>query len=342
MGEISLRRRFAGREGRAMIATRPAGTLADAHLRVLEEGDRVGDHVLAERPGARAAGQLVVRHGGSALRALGKTREDEGGVAQREGMRWPNFELFRQFLTYCPYRDTKKVPSTAFDSDNLLTSRLRTHSSTRRPRAHAGSQRRSFPAFEDEHHRERIARPSRVSRAPPRDATPPGPPRPPSRRRRGESHAARRPRRRARRPRDALCALCDARTIATRVEHRRARQRGPRPRRGARRVRHDLRHRALPGPRVQAGGVTGPRRLLLLRRPPLRRHPGLPGVEARPAHALRAAPHRRNRRRVRIRDHRTAPRDPQPRTRRRGRPLIARNGSHERRTRVRTRPQGRR
>jgi hypothetical protein len=72
VGEISLRRRFAGREGRAMIATRPAGTLADAHLRVLEEGDRVGDHVLAERPGARAAGQLVVRHGGSALRALGK------------------------------------------------------------------------------------------------------------------------------------------------------------------------------------------------------------------------------------------------------------------------------
>lgn len=55
-----------------MIATRLAGTLADAHLRVLEEGDRVGDHVLAERPGARAAGQLVVRHGGSALRALGK------------------------------------------------------------------------------------------------------------------------------------------------------------------------------------------------------------------------------------------------------------------------------
>jgi hypothetical protein len=82
VGEISLRRRFAGREGRAMIATRLAGTLADAHLRVLEEGDRVGDHVLAERPGARAAGQLVVRHGGSALRALGK---DETTVESRKG-----------------------------------------------------------------------------------------------------------------------------------------------------------------------------------------------------------------------------------------------------------------
>ena len=193
---------------------------------------------------------------------------------------------------------------------------------------------REHRAFEDEHLRERVARPARPRRALRRARRRRRGPRldahEPRRRRRESSVAARRPRGfgTSRAPNSRHRAPTSK--IASPAADARARQRGPRPRRGARRVRHDLRHRALPGPGVQAGGVQGPGRLLLLRRPPLRRHPGVPGMEARPAHALRPAPHRGHRRRLRVGSHRTAPGDPRPRARRRGR-------RHRRTRRIRAR-----
>ena len=194
----------------------------------------------------------------------------------------------------------------------LLTSRTR------------GFTAREHRAFEDEHLRERVARPARPRRALRRARRRRRGPRldahEPRRRRRESSVAARRPRGfGASRAENSRHPAKPAKIASSTAADARARQRGPRPRRGARRVSHDLRHRALPGPGVQAGGVQGPGRLLLLRRPPLRRHPGVPGVEARPAHALRPAPHRGHRRRLRVGGYRTAPGDPRPRARRRGR-----------------------
>lgn len=86
---------------------------------------------------------------------------------------------------------------------------------------------------------------------------------------------------------------------------RRPRQRGLWPRDGARHLPHRGWHPALPGPHRPPGDLPRLRRLLLLRRPPLRRHPRLPGkrdtslpfrrvdtgaAAARRAHALNPTP----------------------------------------------------